>query len=74
VLAIPHGVGLETLVFPASIVTLLVGAVGSLLLRVGLLRALGTALTGGLFLPVAVVVIVLVATFLGGTCLGEELG
>jgi hypothetical protein len=74
VLAIPYGVGLETLVFPALIAILLVGAVGSLFLRVGLLRALGTALIGGLFLPAAVVVIVLVATFLGGTCLGEELG
>jgi hypothetical protein len=66
--------GLESLVLPALVGTFAVGAGGGILLRVGAPRGVAAALTGGAFLPLAVLVILLISTFLGGTCLGEELG
>jgi hypothetical protein len=66
--------GLESLVIPALIATLAVGAGGGHLLHVGIPRGMGAALTGAAVLPLAVIVILLFSTFLGGTCLGEELG
>jgi hypothetical protein len=65
---------LETLALPGLVTLLVVGAGGGHLLRVGIPRGVGAALTGAAFLPLAVVVILLFSTFLGGTCLGEELG
>jgi hypothetical protein len=66
--------GLETLVIPALIATMAVGAGGGHLLHVGIPRGMGAALTGAAFLPLAVIVILLFSTFVGATCLGEELG
>lgn len=66
--------GLGTLLFLALATTLVVGAGGAYLLRLGPARAVGTALIGGSFLPLAVLVLIILATFLGGACLGEELG
>jgi hypothetical protein len=65
---------LETLALPGLVALLALGAGSGILLRVGIPRGVGTALTGAAFLPLAVVVILLFSTFLGGTCLGEELG
>jgi hypothetical protein len=66
--------GLETLVLPALVAILAVGAGGGLLLHVGVPRGVGAALVGAGFLPLAVIVVILFSTFLGGSCLGEELG
>jgi hypothetical protein len=68
------GVGLETLLLPAVIATLAGGAAAAHLLRVGVFRGAGAALAGGALAPLAVVVILLVVTYLGGACIGEELG
>jgi len=65
---------LETLLLPGLVALFALGAGGGHLLRVGIPRGVGAALTGAAFLPLAVIVILLFATFLGGTCLGEELG
>jgi len=65
---------LETLALPGLVALLVMGAGAGHLLRVGIPRGVGAALTGAAFLPLAVVVILLFSTFLGGTCLGEELG
>jgi hypothetical protein len=74
VLSIPHGQGLETLLPAALIATVAVGAAGGYLLRVAISRAVGAAILGGAFLPLAVVVVFIVITSLGSSCLGEELG
>jgi hypothetical protein len=73
VLLIPAGLSLETLLPAALIATVAVGGAGGHLLSVGIFRGVGAAIAGGTFLPLAVVVILIVSTFLGGTCLGEEL-
>jgi hypothetical protein len=65
---------LEDLFLPGVVVLLAPRGAGGVLPRVGAPRGIGAAFTGAAFLPLAVIVVLILATYLGGTCIGEELG
>lgn len=65
---------LEDLFLPGLVALLALGAGGGILLRVGAPRGIGAALTGAAFLPLALIVLLILVTYLGGGCIGEELG
>lgn len=69
-----HG-DIETSIVISVVLAALIGAVGALLSRqIGILRAIAAGIAGDLLLPVAVVVLLFLASALGSGCLGEELG
>jgi len=70
-----HHLGVEYLIPLSLCLAAIIGIVGARLSkRVGLLSGIAAAIVGNLALPVGVAALLVLDGFLGGGCLGEELG
>ena len=67
--------GLAEILIIALLFVLAVGVGGVLISqRASLLRGIGVAVTGGLFVPAAILVLLILHVSVGSGCLGDELG